>query len=66
MVMNKATKRTLLYLAVGVILYGTATLFVENKAGFAVLFGLGVLAVVAAEASLWVHSVRVYLNRRKA
>jgi len=63
--MSRATKRTLLYLIAGVILYGTATLFVENKAGFVILFGLGMLAIVAAEASLWVHSVRVYLNRRR-
>lgn len=63
--MHKATKRALLYIVGGVIFYGTAILFVESKAGFAILFGLGALAIVAAEASLWIHSVRMYLERRR-
>lgn len=63
--MDRSTKRTLLYIVVGVILYGTATLFVESKTGFIVLFGLGVLAIVAAEVTFWSHSVRMYLKRRK-
>jgi uncharacterized membrane protein len=61
---DRPTKRTLLYIVVGVILYGTATLFVESKTGFIVLFGLGVLAIVAAEVTFWAHTVRVSLKRR--
>jgi hypothetical protein len=63
--MDRSTKRVLAYIILGVILYGTATLFVENKVGFIVLFGLGVLAIVAAEVMLWVHAVRLHLKRRK-
>ena len=63
--MDRSTKRTLVYIVVGVILYGTATLFVESKTGFILLFGLGVLAIVAAEVTFWTHSLRVYLKRRK-
>lgn len=63
--MDRSTKRTLLYIVVGVILYGTAILFVDSKTGFIVVFGFGVLAIVAAEVTFWAHSVRVYLKRRK-
>jgi hypothetical protein len=63
--MDRSTKRVLAYIILGVILYGTATLFVENKVGFIALFGLGVLAIVAAEVFFWVHAVRLHLKRRK-
>ena len=63
--MDRSTKRILLYIMLGVTLYGGATLFVEDQAGFIILFGLGVLLVVAAEVALWVHAIRLYLKRRK-
>lgn len=63
--MDRSTKRVLLYIVLGVTLYGSATLFVESQSGFIVLFGLGVIAIVAAEVTLWVSAVRVYLKRRK-
>lgn len=47
------------------ILYGTATLFVESQAGFIVVFGAGALAVVVAEVLLWIQMVRLALKRRK-
>lgn len=63
--MDRTTKRILLYVVIGVLLYGTATLFVESQAVFIVIFGAGVLVVVAAEVLFWVQAVRLSLKRRK-
>ena len=49
----------------GVVLYVTATLFVESRIGFVVVFGAGVLIVIAAEALFWIHIVRLSLKRQK-
>lgn len=63
--MDRSVKRVLLYVAVGVILYVTATLFVESKIGFVVIFGAGVLAVIIAEVLFWVHTIRLSFKRQK-
>jgi hypothetical protein len=63
--MDRSVKRVLLYLTLGVILYGTATLFAESQIGFIVVFGAGALIVVAAEVLFWIHIVRLSLRRQR-
>lgn len=63
--MDRLTKRVLLYITLGVILYGAATVFVEDRIRFIVIFGTGVLLVLAAEVLFWIQMVRLSLKRRK-
>jgi hypothetical protein len=63
--MDRSVIRVLLYVTLGVILYGSAMLFVESQAVRAVFIAAGVSIIVGAELLFWIHLVRLSLRRRR-